>query len=393
MKTILMLLQSPFPPDIRLEKEIRALNSVGYKIVLLCNQYQKDLSPEFPNCEIIRLKAHFNSTKLNKIFNFPIFFNPRFIFETVRTYLKFNPDFIHAHDLPMVPLALLLRFLFKKPVVFDMHENYPEALKAFEKKGPFNFLFKNYKFAKILESVCVNNSDKIISVVEENQERLITLGVDKNKLIVVSNTVDLETFKLVEDKQIELDEFNNKFIILYSGTVSPERGLKTPVEAVKYLKKKIPNLLLLIIGDGKSVSSLKKIIDKQNIEGNVKLIPWVGHDNLSKYIALADICMIPQPNNDFINTTIPHKLFEYMSLSKVVLVSDAKPIKRIVEETKSGLVFQSNNPKDFANKVIEISKANISFGQNGRIAVEEKYNWKKDSKKLISLYQDLMNHY
>jgi len=384
-----MFLQSPFPPDIRLEKEIHALSNSGFRVILLCNQYQKDLAPEFPNCEIVRLKAHSNSIKVNKIFNFPIFFNPKFIFYAIKTYLKSKPDFIHAHDLPMVPLALILKFFFKIPVIFDMHENYPEALKFFEKKGVFNFLFKNYKFAKILENVCIKYSDKIISVVEENQERLIQLGVAKNKLTVVSNTVDLETFKLEKNTKVNLSEYDNRFIILYTGTVSPERGLKTAVEAVKYLKEKIPNVLLLIIGDGKSVPILTKIINEKNLQGNLKLLPWVGHENLSNYISLANICMIPQPNNDFINTTIPHKLFEYMSLSKVVLVSDAKPIKRIVEETKSGLVFQSNDSKDFASKVIEISQSNIDYGENGKKAVDEKYNWQNDANRLIGLYQNL----
>ncbi|MDZ7626189.1 MAG: hypothetical protein U5J96_17305 [Ignavibacteriaceae bacterium] len=74
-----------------------------------------------------------------------------------------------------------------------MHENYPEALKAFGKTGLINFIFKNYKAAKLLEKFCIKMSDAIITVVQENSQRLIKQGVESEKIYLVSNTVDLET--------------------------------------------------------------------------------------------------------------------------------------------------------------------------------------------------------
>ncbi len=389
MTKILMLLQSEFPPDIRLEKEIKSLFQNGFEVTLLCNQFVKGKVLEFPYCKIIHLKAVFNSVRLNKILNFPLFLNPRFIYYLFKVYLRTKPNYIHAHDLPMVPLALLLKLIFNKPVIFDMHENYPEALKAFQKKGIANFLFKNYRLAKFLEDFCIKKSDKIISVVDENKTRLLNLGITEEKIVVVSNTVDLETFNLTNKVIEKFSASTGKFVILYSGTVSPERGLITAVKSIKILREKVPNVLMQIIGDGKSVVTLQKIIDENEFSEFVELIPWVGHEKIPLYISKANICMIPQPSNDFIDTTIPHKLFEYMSLDKTVLVSDAKPFKRIVEETNCGLVFESNNPIDFANKVIEISQSNINYGANGKKAVEKKYNWAIDAKILIDLYKEL----
>ena len=139
-KKILMLLQSTFPPDIRVEREITTLDTSGYKVGLLCNQYEKEKAHSFPGCEIFRIKAYFNSIRLNKILNFPLFLNPRFIIKIIMVYYKFQPDIIHAHDLPMVPLALFIKKIFNIPVIFDIHESYPEALVFFDKKGIVNFL-------------------------------------------------------------------------------------------------------------------------------------------------------------------------------------------------------------------------------------------------------------
>jgi glycosyltransferase involved in cell wall biosynthesis len=279
--------------------------------------------------------------------------------------------------------------IFRKLVIFDMHENYPQALKEFNKKGIINFLFKNPFLAEKLEDISIKKVDKIIVVVDENKKRLENMGVPSEKIYVVSNTVDLETFKLNVKSTVNFSSYENKFVILYSGTVSPERGLKTAVFAMKNLKRDFSNAILIILGDGKSVGELDKIRSENNLEDNVILQPWCGHEKLPDYIARANLCIIPQPNNDFINTTIPHKLFEYMAIGKPVLVSDAEPLQRIVEETNSGLVFKSNNYEDFADKVIMISSSSENFGLNGIKAVEEKYNWFSESKNLFLMYQNL----
>ena len=77
-----------------------------------------------------------------------------------------------------------------------------------------------------------------------------------------------------------------------------------------------------------------------------------------------------------------------MSKSKPVLAADSKAIKRVVEETRCGVTYKSNNPEDFSNKVLEILSSNVPFGENGLKAVKQTYNWERDSQVLIKLYQD-----
>jgi glycosyltransferase involved in cell wall biosynthesis len=386
---ILMITQAPFPPDIRLEKEINSLSEAGYKVLVVCNQYEKYLNPDFRYCEIKRVSALFKSIRLNHVINFPIFFNPRYLFISFVAFLKFKPNIIHAHDLPMVPVGLLFAKLFGLPVVFDMHENYPEALKAFKKKGTFNFLFKNYRAAKLLEKFCLKMSDFIITVVKENSNRLIKQGVDERKIYLVSNTVDINTFNTEPAEESIVDKYQDKIILMYSGYVTPERGLDVVVNGMKYLKEKLNNVRLLIIGNGISVPILKKLVNELALNNYVEFIEWPGHNKLSSYFEIANICISPQPKNNFWDSTIPHKLFEYMSQSKPVLAADSAAIKRIIEETQSGIIYKSGDPVDFADKVSLILNSDIPFGTNGLKAVKEKYNWENDSKMLIKLYRDL----
>lgn len=389
MNKILMLLQSEFPPDIRLEKEIRALSAAGYKVSLLANSYTNAEGKHFPDVDIYRLSTPFKKQKFNKIVNFPLFFNPRFVKKGKELCEKLKPDYIHAHDLPMLPLGLKLGRLYNIPVVFDMHENYPEALKYFNKRGIVNALFKNYRLAKILEKKSLPKADKIIVVINESRDRLIKEGLPADKVHVVSNTVDLETFGTPELDYEIISLYAKKFVILYTGTISPERGLETPVKAMKKIKEKVKDPLLLLVGEGPSLSSLVKIAEEANLGNCVEFVKWQPHDKLGSFLYAADLTIIPQPNNDFINTTIPHKLFEYMSQGKTVIVSDAIPLKRIITETNAGVVFESDNPDDFAKQVIKVYENKLNLGLNGIKAVQNNYNWKVDSAELLKLYSEL----
>lgn len=381
-----MISQALFPPDIRLEKEIKSLNEAGYKIIVVCNQYDKTQNPAFKYCEIKRVNALFKSIKLNRIINFPIFFNPRYLVKVFICIVRFKPGFIHAHDLPMVPIALLFGKLFRLPVIFDMHENYPEALKAFGKTGLINFIFKNYKAASLLEKFCIKYSDAIITVVEENTERLLKQGVNPEKIYLVSNTVDLDTFAMEPIDEKIIAKYNNFIVLLYAGYVTPERGLDVVVKGMSRLKEKFTNVKLLIIGNGITVPVLKKNSDELSLKNVIEFIDWPGHDKLASYFKVTKIFISPQPECEFWNTTIPHKLFEYMSKSKPVLAADSKAIKRIVDESKCGLTYKTGDSENFAAAATEILSSDNLFGQNGLKAVKEKYNWKTDSKVLISLY-------
>ena len=81
-KNILMISQALFPPDIRLEKEIKSLSEAGYKVLVICNQYNKELSPSFEYCEIRRVNAVFNFCILKiSIFIFKINLSSTILFK------------------------------------------------------------------------------------------------------------------------------------------------------------------------------------------------------------------------------------------------------------------------------------------------------------------------
>jgi glycosyltransferase involved in cell wall biosynthesis len=87
------------------------------------------------------------------------------------------------------------------------------------------------------------------------------------------------------------------------------------------------------------------------------------------------------------------KLFEMMMAGLAVICTDFVLWRAIIEEYKCGLYV---NPGDAVavEKAISYLVANpeetVKMGERARLAVEEKYNWSIESKKLLKLYDDIL---
>lgn len=80
-----------------------------------------------------------------------------------------------------------------------------------------------------------------------------------------------------------------------------------------------------------------------------------------------------------------------MLLKKPVVVSSCKPLKRVVEETGGGLVFQAGDASSLAETVVQLQDTQLrhNLGEAGYRAVKEKYNWSETSKILTGVYEQI----
>ena len=392
-KNIFMLLQSDYPPDIRLTKEIKALTQAGFVVHLLCNNKKQGTHQEIVDSATVhRLPAYTNlPTALGKLIRLPLFFSPLWFYYAAGIIKKYGIDFIHVHDLPLAPLAVVLGKIFHRPVIYDMHENYPAAMEEWQKKDGFwQGVLKNPKLAHAFNNFSLKRAHKIIVVVEEQRQNLIDAGVAPTKIHVVGNTVDVDSFMALPVDQDIIEQYNQHYVILYIGSFSTERGLETVIKAMPSIKESIPHAKFLLVGDGKNARDLKALSASLGLQEQVEFVGWVDFSKVPSFMHAADIHIIPQPSNPANDTTLPHKLFQYMLVGKPILTSDARPLKRIVQETKCGLSFKSHDEIDFAGAVRKIAESDIDYKQNGKNAVFSKYNWQTTCQELILLYSQLM---
>jgi glycosyltransferase involved in cell wall biosynthesis len=389
---ICLVYQGEYPPAERIEKVAKTLAASGHEVVLLCNNYGSHALPEehYEPLQVVRLRAPFRNRTLNRILNFPLFLNPIWIIQLLRIARRFRIDAIQVIDLPLAISALAIGRLLGLQVTMDMWENYPEALKGWAKLDWKVRVFKNPAVARAVELFITPRVDQLFVVVDEQKERLVKEGVAADRIAVITNAPDVGLFtRGVAQNLMPLDSDPDVYKLLYVGFITVERGLDDVIRALRLLKPKIPAIRLYVAGTGNYEARLKQIAQDEDVADLVRFTGWVPFDQIQFYIAQSDLCIIPHTRSAFIDTTIPNKLFQYMLMSKPLLVSDAKPLARIVRECSCGFVFESGAPGSAAAAIEKAYhvRSDTSLGARGRQLVLDKYTWEKAAAPLVNYYR------
>lgn len=388
-----------FPPEIRIEKQVPALIDAGHEVRVLTQKIssnERKFEQVQKNYSIQRIKVGKQSliSRIN--------FNRKEYISGLSNFISsFQPDILHVHDFHTVPTVL--NFVENNiPVIADLHENMPAAWVAYRSNYHFlkkviHSVFYNYYIWRYYEKKYLPKCAGILVTVPEAKDVLIHLKIVESKIHIVSNTEDETTFSIKKfklDKNIE-NKYKDYSIALYVGGLGPHRGLETTIKAIPMIKNKIANFKLLIVGaKNHEKKEIDKLTRKLKIGKKVEIINWVPFSEVLSYIKLSTVCLVPHDNFEHTQTTIPHKLFQYMIMGKPVLVSDCKPLKRVVEDAKSGLVFIANDSVDLSIKMItllEDSSKIIKMSNNGLMATKNKYSWQHDKQVMLNVYNSIEN--
>lgn len=397
-----MMLNAPYPSDIRVKKESDALISAGYEVHLLCLR-KKDEPYE---AEVQKLKiTRIDAGKKNYVLAFwdvimsINFVHPRFNSAAQKMIERESIKLVHIHDLPLAGTALSLKKKNRDiKIIVDLHENYPEALKTWFKwkRNPIvrlkNKLFLNpVRWTKYEKKAC-QEADAIIAVVDEMKQRLVNLyQITDEKITVVTNTEDKSFINQELDKTV-YQELEGRFVITYSGGIGPHRGVDTAIKGMGFLAHLPIHLAIVGFGSSSVMKSLNDLVSSLHLN-NVHFYGYQPFYKFYSYMHLANANVIPHQSNGHTDNTVPHKLFQGMMAEKPLIVSSSAPLKRFVRNFDCGVVFKAGDEKDFADKVEMLFRnrpLQTQLAKNGYDAsMRGGLNWETTQIELVNLYNKL----
>ena len=283
------------------------------------------------------------------------------------------------------------------PLIPDLHENYPEALRQFHigarpARRILNLVSPLWRW-KRLEKACVRQADRVITVVEEAKQHYVSdCGIPPEKVTVVMNTEDLDYFCSLPVDEDTVEKWQPHFTITYIGGFGRHRGIQTAIAAMPSIVRQISDARLLLVGSGANETELRELARQAGVKEVVEFVGWQPSNLVPTYVAASNVCLIPHIASGHTNSTIPHKIFQAMAMAKPVVVSSARPLERIVRETGAGLVYASGDAAALAEAVVRIFRDKelaTRLGEAGKKATSEKYNWETEAEKLVSLYRDV----
>lgn len=393
----MVLADNDFPPDIRVEKEARALTAAGYRITILCplktNRPRRD---EWAGCTIVRLPSQpLMRLRLNLLCWF-ITRHDRHWARAIQSIVdEEKVDALHVHDLPLVGTALAIGKRRGLPVIADLHENYPAMIRVIHQEHPTTWRRRILNYPprwEADEKRWTRAATHVLVVVQEARDRLIGAGTPAERITVVDNTEDLDRFgNQVLDQEL-LAQYRDEFVISYVGGIEgPHRGVQVAVHAMPEILAAIPNARLMLVGAGDHVPNIEALVAECGLADRVTFTGWQPFHMVPSYIALSSVCLVPYLANPHTESTSPHKLMQYMLMSKPVVVSTCRPLERVIQETRAGLVFESGDSHALAQAVIRLQDQTLRdrLGEAGRRAVVAQYNWQAAARKLVGVYEQL----
>jgi glycosyltransferase involved in cell wall biosynthesis len=166
---------------------------------------------------------------------------------------------------------------------------------------------------------------KGITVITEGLKKDLEPLFGKEKTVAIwESAVDERAFNPATTRPVKKDEIGlgNRFLFLYHGSLSANRGLNDLISAMARLKTEQPHAALLFLGKGIDSEALKGRVKALGLKDTVFFLSPVDNSLVPAYIAMADVGVIPLPNDRCWQVSSPLKLFEYLAMERPVLVSD-----------------------------------------------------------------------
>ena len=364
----------------RMLKENQTYIEAGAEVFALVvgEQRDEDLVDDIKGATLITYRLPRWRALRAKIASQALFRSRDFRTAIERAIAEHSPDIIQAHDMFVAGSALAARPPI--PVVLDLHEHYPAATEVYRTAYPTlkRALFGAFQYRRRMERIetrYINKSALTLTVTEEATERVINKC--PSATVATVPNVERQGFGVagsVADEPRRADEFS----MTYVGSFENHRGLDTVVRAVALMKNPFLKVELIGARDSDYVRWLRDEIVRLNIGDSVVLHGWIPSDEVSRAIDSADLALVPHAPNDQTNATLPHKLFQYMTRGKPVLVSSCPPLAKHIRAADSGFVFTAGDERDCARAITEALERRgdlQQLGENGRRYVTEKMNW------------------
>jgi glycosyltransferase involved in cell wall biosynthesis len=201
--------------------------------------------------------------------------------------------------------------------------------------------------------------------------------------IAHEHSLDLSRFKIY--KQIK----NRHNTVGYFGRLSKEKGILNFVEAICNISKEEGEIRFVVGGDGPLMNEIKHYLDGHNLNNNVKLLGWISHEELPKYLNELRLLVLPSYSEG-----LPYIMLEAMACGTPVLSTSVGAIPDIIRDGETGFIMANNSPKCITANILRGLAGDKleQISNNARAMVEREYTFDNAVEKYRNIFLLMTNN-
>ena len=282
-----------------------------------------------------------------------------------------------------------------KPFIHTIHGVLADEYEQAKNNGyqSFKGRFANYFMHRLakLEEQTAQNAKLIVTISNYSLEKIQKhYGIERGKVRIVPNGVDVEKFKPMEDPAAVKRQFGlgNEPCVLFVGSLIPRKGLPFLVEAAKKIVKEQADAKFMIVGEGPLKNQLASYLKTANLSGNFKFLGNLKDDALTAVYNCADVFVLPsvQEGQGIV-------LLEAQASGKPVVAFDVGGVNEAVSNGKTGILVKRGSSDELAGALLKLlgdRTLRESMGFNGRKFVTENFTWDICAQKMLNVYREAL---
>jgi PEP-CTERM/exosortase A-associated glycosyltransferase len=306
-----------------------------------------------------------------------------------------KPDILHAHS-PALNAIAALRVGRKLdiPVIYEIRAFWEDAAVDHGTSAEWGL---RYRLTRAMETYALRRVDAVTTICEGLRGDILARGIPQQKVTVIPNAVNIENFKVGEAPDLQLGKslgLEGKTVLGFVGSFYAYEGLDILLRALPIMLREKPDIRVLLVGGGPQENQLKALADELGIWAKVVFTGRVPHDEVQRYYNLIDVLVYPRLQMRLTDLVTPLKPLEAMAQGRLVMASDVGGHLELIEDGKTGVLFEAGNPQALAVKLIGLLNTPERWPglrRDARTFVENERNWPRSVARYQSIYRHIAN--
>ncbi|TYA12034.1 glycosyltransferase family 4 protein [Paenibacillus faecis] len=230
-------------------------------------------------------------------------------------------------------------------------------------------------------------TDCLITINEEDYLRAIRRGFKAQSIVHVHGVgVDFGRFKPVdprEKQQLRREHHigQDRFVLIYAAELSKRKNQGFLLQAAANLKRRIPELLVLLAGQGDLETPYKRLAQRLGLTGNVVFLGQ--RKDMPALYALADVAVTTSRQEG-----LPVNVMEALASGLPMIATEVRGNRDLVEDGINGYLVRPGDTEAFEQRVWELyASAKLRKKLNGRDRLLGKYTVARVLEEMTSVYR------